>query len=139
MLALSGSDSEVASGECLLGLKPALLSGGFTGSVDCQHDQLSIKQIGQIRTQSRAFTIYSYQFHLAPPCPECAVHGGHRIIFIEDGRYIRQYRSDNANVAIRHGNLFLEVRDNEPVRVEFTSGGPPKELLVDGEMISFFQ
>ena len=138
-MAIGGPDGEVATADCLLVLEPALMSGGFSGSVDCQHDQLSVEQVGQVRTQWRTFTIYSYHYQLAPPCPECAVHGGHRIIFMEDGRYVGQYRSDGANIMIRAGNLFLAAPNDMPVPVEFTPDGPPNELLVDGELISFFR
>lgn len=138
-LALVGAEGSATTDDCLLGLKPALVSGDFSGSVDCQEDQLSVRKVGDVRTQWNTFTIYSYHYKLAPVCPECAIHGGHRIIFMEQGVYVGQYKSDFASVSIEKGKLVFDAPYGGPVTVEFTSKGPPDELLVDGELIDFFK
>ena len=135
MSAIAEVNGEVVITDCLLGLKPALESGDFSGSLDCSHDKLSVERVGQVRT----FTVYSYRYKLAPPCPDCAIHGGHRIIFVENGRYVGQYRADGASAMIRDGNLFLKSSNGESVAVEFTAEGPQNKLLVDGELTSFFR
>lgn len=121
-------------------MKSALVAGDFTGSVDCRHDRLSIKYIGQVRTVAGTFAVYSYRYKLAPACKECAVHGGQRIIFMKRGRYVGQYKSDFVSVAIRDGDLILTPIDPNsggPVTVKFTRTGPPKQLFVDSELIGF--
>lgn len=134
--------ASAATVHCLNGLGPALVAGGFSGSVDCQRDQLSIRYVGQVRKFGRIFSVYSNRYELKPPCPECAVHGGHRVIFMSHGRYVGQYRSDFVRATIRQGDLVLVPTDphsGEAVTVRFTRDGPPKELWVDGEVITFFR
>lgn len=89
----------------------------------------------------RTFEIYSYRYQLEPVCPDCAVHGGQRIIFMDRGRYVGQFKSDSVQVTIQHGNLVLLPSDPDggAVTVRFTRDGPPKQLLVDGEVIDFFK
>ena len=113
----------------------------FSGSVDCQRDKLSVWHVGHVREFGRTFEIYSYRYRLKPTCPECAVHGGHRVIFMEHGRYAGQYRSDFARVAIRDGHLtFLsDSPDAKWVTVKFTAKGPAKSQWDGGEVLSFFR
>ncbi len=89
----------------------------------------------------RSFDVYSYRYRLEPVCPECAIHGGHRILFIENGRYVGQYKPDFVQVTMRRGELVLVPNRSasESVIVEFTRAGPPEHLWVDGEVISFFR
>jgi hypothetical protein len=131
-----------SAAECLKGLRPALVAGGFSGSVDCHRDQLSVRYVGQVIKFSRTFEIYSYRYRLKPVCPECAIHGGQRIVFMERGRYIGQYASDFVQVAIRSGNLILQrtdFPDPKPVEVRFTAKGPPKKLWDGGDVLAFFR
>ena len=139
--AFAGASNAASKARCLKGLGPALEAGDFSGSVDCQRDELSVQHVGRIREFGRTFEIYSYRYRLMPPCPECSVHGGHRIIFIEHGRYVGQYRSDFARVTIRGGHLvFLtDSPDAKPVMVRFTAKGPPKEQWDGGEVLLFFR
>lgn len=138
-LGFVGASNAASTARCLNGLGPALVAGDFSGSVDCQHDELSVWHVGHVREFGRTFEIYSYRYRLKPPCPECAVHGGHRIIFMKYGRYVGQYRSDFARVAIRDGHLaFLtDSPDAKWVTVEFTAKGPVKSQWDGGEVLSF--
>jgi hypothetical protein len=126
---------------CVNGLGPALLAGGFSGSIDCQNDQLSVRYVGQVQKFGRTFQIYAYQYRLKPVCPECAIHGGQRIIFMERGRYVGQYKPDFMQVTTRHGDLVFMPTEGarESVTVEFTRDGPPKRLWVGGEEFDFFR
>lgn len=137
----AGATTAATSARCLNGLAPALVAGNFSGSVDCQRDQLVILHVGRVREFGRTFEIYSYLYRLKPPCPECAVHGGHRIIFMEHGRYVGQYRSDFSRVAIRDG--LLAFRANSPdakwVTVMFTRKGPAKSQWDGSDVLSFFR
>jgi hypothetical protein len=126
--------------ECLNGLGPALLAGGFTGSVDCQNDKIFVQNVGKVRKFDRVFQIYSYQYQLKPACADCAVHGEQRLIFMERGRYIGQYKPDFVQATLRNGELVLVPAGPEaPVTVQFTKDGPPRTLWVDGEVIRFFR
>jgi hypothetical protein len=142
--AFPGASATASAARCMNGLTPALIAGGFSGSVDCQHDHLSVRYVGQLRRFGRTFKIYSNHYKLKPVCPECAIHGGHRILFMERGHYVGQYRSDFVQAIIRHGNLVLVPTDRSdpacvPVTVNFTRNGPPKELWADCEIITFFR
>lgn len=131
-----------SAAECLDGLRPALVAGGFSGSVDCRRDQLSVRHLGQVTKFGRTFEIYSYRYRLKPVCPECAIHGGQRIVFIERGRYVGQYRSDFVGVTIRSGHLMLQrtdFPDANPVEVMFTAKGPPKKQWDGGDVLDFFR
>ena len=138
-LVLLSAEGFATPDDCLLGLKPALVSGDFSGSVNCEEDQLSVRKVGDVRTKWDTFTVYSYHYKLKPVCPECAIHGGHRIIFVEQGVYVGQYKSDVASVSIENGSLVFDATYGGPVTVEFTANGPPDKLLVDGELINFFK
>jgi hypothetical protein len=139
-LAFAGAAHSADASGCLNGLRPALLAGGFTGSVDCHEDRLSVRHIGRVQSFGRTFQVYDYRYRLKPVCPDCAVHGGQRIIFIERGRYVGQYKPDFVHVTTRQGNLVLvPTGSGTPVTVRFTPEGPPNELWVGGEVISFFR
>ncbi|MEO5597227.1 MAG: hypothetical protein ABIQ66_01270 [Novosphingobium sp.] len=134
--------ARAAAGQCLSGLRSALLVGGFSGSTDCQQDRLSLAYVGRVQKFGRSFQIYSYRYSLKPICPECAVHGGQRIILMESGHYVGQYKPDFVRAAVRNGNLVLLPTGSvhgRPVIIAFTRNGPAKRLLVDGEIISFFK
>lgn len=141
-LAFTGTSSAASGEQCLNGLGPALMSGGFSGSIDCHRDQLSFKHVGHVQNFGRTFEIYSNVYRLKPACPECAVHGGHRIILMERGRYVGQYRSDFSRIAIRKGQLVLirtDIKGAHPQTVEFTAKGPPRTFWDGGEVLSFFR
>ena len=140
-LVFAGAANAATTARCLKVLAPALVAGDFSGSVDCQRDQLFVRHVGHVREFGRTFEIYSYRYRLKPQCPECAVHGGHRIIFMEHGRYVGQYRSDFSRVAIRDGHLaFLtDSPDARWVTVMFTAKGPAKSQWDGGEVLSFFK
>jgi len=137
-LAFAGAANPASTDRCLNGLRPALVAGGFTGSVDCLNDRLSVRYIGRVQKLGRTFQIYSYRYRLKPVCPECAIHGGQRIIFMESGRYVGQYRSDFVQVFTRHGDLVLVPGEpGAPVTVKFTRDGPPEWVWVGGDIIQF--
>ena len=142
ILAMSADAALAHQPRCLKGLRPALEKGGFSGSVDCQKDQLAIRHVGRVRKHGRTFEVYSNRYRLKPPCSECAIRGGQRIIFMERGRYVGQYKSDFVKVTIRSGNLVLvpiNPKSGRPVNVVFTRDGPPKRLWVDNEVVQLFK
>lgn len=141
-LAAFAGPSAASAAQCLDGFGPALVAGGFSGSVDCKNDELSLKHVGRVQEYGRTFQIYSYRYRLKPACPDCAVHGGHRIIFMEGGRYVGQYKSDFAEVAMKDNQLVLmrsDFSDAEPVAVRFTEDGPPKRVWDGGEVLLLFR
>jgi hypothetical protein len=144
-LALPGSGKASERGECLRGLASILTVGGFSGSVDCKHDQLTIRRVGSVADRGGQLVIYDYHYRLAPACSECSPHGGQRIIFIRDGRYLGQYKPDAARVAIVARNLVLtptgqlDPDHTQPISVSLAGGVPPPKVLVDGELLEFFQ
>lgn len=61
---------------------------------------------------------------------------------MERGRYVGQYEADFVQVSIRHGELVLVPADagsGGRVTVRLTRDGPPKKLLVAGEVTGFFR
>jgi hypothetical protein len=135
---------------CLNGLVPTLVDGNFSGSINCERDRLTARFVGQIALSGHQITIYDYHYQLAPACPECAVHGGQRVIFLRDGRYIGQYKPESVTVEIDHGELVLTPKGDlglvglsrkeaEPISVPLQADGPPPTVWVGGENLGFFR
>ncbi|WP_427966982.1 hypothetical protein, partial [Altererythrobacter sp.] len=97
--------------------------------------------VGQVRAFGRTFSIYANRYKLKPVCPECAIHGGQRIIFMERGHYLGQYRADFSDVSIRDGRLFLQAHlpHSKPIEVKFTAKGPPQQQRDGDEVLQFFR
>lgn len=138
--------SPVLAEQCLAGLGSNLAAGHFSGSIDCQHDKLTIHRVGQIRADGQTFTVYNYHYEIAPACSGCAVHGGQRIIVMRGAKYLGQYKSDGVVISIRDGKLRLFASDVAPSRgepsqviVPFTAAGPPNIVLLDDEDFIFFR
>lgn len=124
------------------GLTSVLEASGFSGSTDCNRDELAIRYVGEVRKLGRAYNIYANRYSLRPACAECAVHGGQRIIVMENGRYIGQYRSDFLDVSIRNSELvFLrtDMSGAQPVTVQFSAEGPPARQWDGGEVLLLFK
>lgn len=144
-LASAGHAGSIRGGRCLDGLIPVLIAGHFSGSVDCRRDRLSIRPVGHIDAEGHTFAVYDYRYSLFKICPDCAVHGGQRIIILRDGRYLGQYKPEPVRVAVRGKGLVLSPAvDNDtpyraPVSVPLTNGGPPATLWIGGEALEFFQ
>lgn len=61
---------------------------------------------------------------------------------MEGGRYVGQYKSDFAEVAMKDNQLVLmrsDFSDAEPVAVRFTEDGPPKRVWDGGEVLLLFR
>jgi hypothetical protein len=126
-------------------LVPTLSAGGFSGSTDCVHDHLKLRLVGHVDLPGHRFTFYDYHYQLAPPCPECAVHGGQRIIVVRDCRYLGQYKPESVRAAVARNALVLTPLGNvgpeysKRVVASLTSNGPPSTLWVGGETLQFFK
>lgn len=147
-LAFPGNSGSVSDSRCLNGLVPALAAGHFSGSLDCRRDRLSVHFVGQIKAAGHTFSIYNYEYKLHPPCPECAAHGGQRIIIMQDGIYLGQYKTDLVRVAVHGADLVITPSgdletfgscSSNTVAIPFGKGGPPPSFWVAGEVLNFFQ
>ena len=131
--------------DCLNGLRAMLTSGGFSGSIDCSRDRLTVRQVGTLGPAGHVVTVYDYRYRLAPICAECAVHGGQRILFFKRNRYIGQYKPDPLRLAVHHDRLVLipepwsGINRHPAVSVKVTREGPPREVLVDGDLLELFR
>jgi hypothetical protein len=145
LIAVVSVTSPASARDCLKGIRAALLSGRFSGSTDCLNDELIVRRLGQVRTPRATLTIYDYKYRLTPRCNDCAIHGGHRVIFMERGRYLGQFRSDFVNVSIRQGKLVLTPDGSlgspagKGVTIKFTRRTRPRPALVNGEVLTFFR
>jgi hypothetical protein len=144
VFAMSAAIDSAEAAPCLAGLKQALISGHFSGSVDCVHDRLSIREIGRVRVRERRFIIYDYTYKLRPVCDGCAIHGGQRILIFDRGRYLGQYKTDLSRVSLNGSNLIFRPSGMFGQRaqtsvVRITYRGVPKRILADGEEVSFFR
>ena len=138
---------------CLSGLVPALTAGHFSGSVDCERDEITVRRVAIIQTPKHKFAIYDYRYRLRPPCEECSSHGGQRILFLRDGQYLGQYKPDAVELKVRRSVLVFTPsgcpdpqsfkrapRDSrKPIAVSMTDAGPPTHFWVGGEELRFFR
>ena len=139
-VAVFGTAAMAAPMPCMGGLGPALVAGGFSGSIDCKRDKLSLRFVGKVRKFGRTFSIYAQRYRLKPVCPECAVHGGQRIIFMERGRYAGHYRADSTTLLVRKGNVILAstgVAYAKPAIVGFSAKGPATRQWDGAEVLEF--
>jgi hypothetical protein len=142
-----GPVSRAQGGACLGGLKPILVAGGFTGSVNCQRDQLAVRRVGEVVSRGHRFTIWAYRYQLALMCPECAIHGGRRTLVLRDGKYLGQYQTNFDEARIARGALILTPvhppyapgDSMRSVAVRFTAKGPSDLVHVGGEDLEFFK
>ena len=131
--------------DCLLGLAPALITGSFSGSTDCKNDQLKVRKLGSVQRSGDRYTVYDYRYRLRPPCRECAIHGGQRIIFMKNARYLGQYGvlMYNARATLRGDKLILtpesDIGVGQPVTLHLTADGPPRRGWFDGEALELFK
>lgn len=131
--------------DCLLGLGPALITGSFSGSTDCKNDQLRVRKLGSVRKSGDHYTVYDYRYRLRPPCRECAIHGGQRIIFMKNARYVGQYGvlMYDTRATLRGDRLILtpesDIGDGQPVTLRLTADGPPRRGWFDGEALELFR
>ena len=144
LLLASGTSAGIGQRpDCLKGFGRILAVGRFSGSTNCRTDRLTIRKIGMVRKSGHTYSIYDYRYRLKPACSDCAVHGGQRIVFMEGGRYIGQYKPDNTQVAIIRGGLMLSPDPafgfGPPVAVHFTALGPPREVWFDGALLTLFR
>lgn len=141
-VAFAGVGAVAAPTRCLHGLVPALVAGGFSGSTDCKRDELSLRFVGEVRSFGRTFRIYENRYRLKPACPECTIRGGQRIIFMERGRYVGQYKPDLANIIVRQERLFLgrtDLPDAKLISVRFTPKGPTERHWDGREVLDLFR
>lgn len=144
LVALGGIPAIARADECLEGLRPALIAGDFSGSVDCLHDRLSVRKIGTLSVRQHEFVVYDYRYRLASVCDDCAIRSGQRVLIFERGRYLGQYKPYKVRITVEKGRLFLWPVDKQnapqaPVEVMASASGFPNEILVDGEVLSFFR
>src|SRR5579872_2696805 len=79
-----------AEADCLLKYREVLMSGGFSGLTDCDHNQIAVREVGTIAIHKHEYTVLDYRYKAAPT-PGGSVHGGQRVLIIDDGHYIGQY------------------------------------------------
>jgi hypothetical protein len=145
--ALPAQGAPGRSPPCLAGLVPTLVEGKFSGSVDCKQDHLVLRLIGKIASSGHQFTIYDYHYRLRLVCPECAVHGGQRVIVLRDGRYLGQYKPESVLVTVGLGGLILTPEGEPelplsmraPISVPISVNGPPSTVWVGGESLELFR
>lgn len=131
--------------DCLLGLRSALVTGSFSGSTDCKNDQLRVRKLGSVQRSGDRYTVYDYRYRLRPTCRECAIHGGQRIIFMKNARYLGQYGvlTYGVRATLRGDRLMLTPESDagvgQPVTLRLTADGPPRRGWFDGEALELFR
>lgn len=140
-LATSTSLSDANGGPvlCMSGMQNALAEGHFTGPIVCSQSDATFVLAGH--TAGQKFAIYDYRYKFRPSGGS-ATHGGQRLVVFQGGRYIGQYVLSPPPYAVLsvHGtNVVVETgTSRETVLLDF-SGMPPKEVIIDGEVVVVFR
>jgi hypothetical protein len=124
---------------CLGGLESALAIGGFSGSLDCRDDQISVKEVGVLSIGGHSYSVYDYRYRLAPT-PGGAVHGGQRVLVIDDHRrYVGQYALTLLHsLSVQKQSIIVEPA-GQGGQISFLPEGPPEKAYVDGEVLHLFR
>lgn len=123
----------------LAGHRPQCLAAerASQGVIFCSPKNVSFILVG--RTTGSGYSIYNYHYRIPQPAP-LPTHGGQRLMMFRGKRYVGQYdlRSE-VSVAVSGTQVVLKGdEDSKAVRVDF-SGRPPRQILVNGEVETFFR
>src|SRR6185312_4065496 len=112
-----------------------LITGGFSGSLDCIKDQIVIKSAGEITVSEHTFSILDYRYRLTPVECGAAVHGGQRLLIIEDGRvYLGQFVLDTPpfhSVMLQGSTVYIDRGTVEAGQINFSAKGPPNRAYLN--------
>jgi len=121
------------TGECLGAMGAVLRKGGFTRSLNCKRDTLTIHRVGVIKIGGHQYGVYKYEYSTPPVCPGCAEHGGRVIVITRDGVYLGSYHSLDGELLVSDTSIIVISDNGDAVGViQFTSSGPPKVVHYDG-------
>ncbi len=129
----------VSPKQCLGGMKNALIAGHFTGPLVCKEGSATFYLAG--RTTGGRYSIYDYRYRYLPNKGN-TVHGGQKIVIFVGKRYIGQYALSPppyVSVSVHGTRVFLEIESTgEKAKLDF-SKGPPKKVLINGEIETLYR
>jgi hypothetical protein len=110
--------------------KTILERDGFSGISSCSKDFFQTENIGSIAVAGNTYTIIDYRYRSAPG-PGGSVHGGQRILVIEDGqKYLGQYALSTPpfyRISVGGVAVHLDSPEDGASTINFEKGGPPLE------------
>ena len=124
---------------CLAGKRLSLTQGHFSGPLVCSHRDASFRFVG--KTAGTGFFIYDYRYRFLPSGGH-VMHGGQRIVFFHGENYAGQYAlavPPYSTVTVDGSHAFIKtLRTGQTVDLS-CSRKPPRRILVNGEIDSFFR
>ena len=112
-------------------IRPILRTQGFPAPLDREHSTINL--IGNIKQGSRIYSVYFYEGWFGQ-----AHRGINRILVILDRRtFLGDYATTAARDCRIHGQAVVCKTDYPGNRIQFTKNGPPREIWLDGEILTF--
>ena len=129
----------LAAPPCLAGKKSALLQGGFSGPLICSRRNATFNFVG--KTTGHRFSLYDYRYRFRPADGN-VTHGGQRIVIFHGASYMGQYTITTppfTSVTVDGATMVLRIGDAATrVRLDLFRH-PPKKILVNGKVATFFR
>lgn len=128
-----------STSECLLGLRPSLIKGGFSGPLVCSKSNATFSLVG--RTNKSRYSIYDYRYKLLTR-KGGVMHGGQRIVVFQGRRYIGQYSLSPPPynlTSVSGDHIVVKSSDTNNTYTIDLSKYPPRNVLVDGYILDFFR
>lgn len=112
-------------------LAEILKSDNFSGLLD---ESSSLKYFGCYKNGDRELTVYVYQREF----------GNHRLtqrllFFLNQKRYLGMYEIPEAPVSMKSFDIVFPFSSEYGNKISLQAGNPPKEVLLDGELMEFFK
>lgn len=128
---------EIASSDCLSGRREALIAGGFSGTVVCSGEDVTLSLSG---TTGSDYTVYDYRYRIMAAA---VMHGGQRILIFKGPEYIGQYALSPppySNVSVINSRVLVNTNDpfSEDAVLEF-SNGPPPQVFIGGYVLDLYR
>lgn len=133
---LVGTEGREGS-DCLSGKREALIAGGFSGTLMCSGENVSLTSVGTTRS---GYQIYDFRYRVMAAA---VMHGGQRIVIFLGPDYIGQYAlSPPPNSAIHVRGSSVIIRPEGPFSDVTTldlANGPPSQALLEGHRVSLYR
>lgn len=124
--------SPTANGETSAKLKKELASQHFSGVLE---GKVKLTTLGQLSCGSVRLQAVFYEWEESSP-PGEAVHSSYRVILMRGSTYLGSYAVED-RPTIQGDELKFPYTENGNSIKCSAHGAPPKEILLDGENVSF--
>lgn len=130
---LVGCQSGLAR-DCLSGRREALVTGGFSGLLECSGEDVTLNFVG---TTGSGYTVYDYRYRLMSAA---VMHGGQRLVIFKGAAYVGQYALSPppySTASVRASDVYVRTISEDAV-LDFSNGAPSQAFL-DGHVVDLYR